>query len=127
MPPALHRPHKTTDESFVITAVVGGLLAFIVLGYLFNLYLETQATREMDRAKTQVYQQYLRNTPVQAPPALPEAMAERLKVREQLLAHPAVKPGPGFAAPGVQSTGKMIIDAIDQAQGRGSAPAATIY
>ena len=123
MPPALHRPHKATDESFVITAVVGGLLAFIVLGYLLNLYLETQATREMDSAKTEAYQQYLRNTPPQAPAPLPEAMAERLKVRDQLLAHPGVKPGPGFAAPGVQSTGKVIIDAIDQAQGRAPAPA----
>lgn len=121
MPPAPHRFRKTTDESFVITAVVGGLVAFIVLGYLLNLYLEARATREMNSAKTEAYQQYLRNTPAQVPRALPEAMAERLKVRDQLLAHPSVKPGPGFAAPGVQSTGKIIIDALDQAQGRASA------
>lgn len=121
MPPAPHRYRKTTDESFVITAVVGGLVAFIVLGYLLNLYLEARNTREMNSAKTEAYQQYLRNTPAQVPQALPEAMAERLKVRDQLLAHPSVKPGPGFAAPGVQSTGKIIIDALDQAQGRASA------
>ena len=120
MPPAPHRFRKTTDESFVISAVVGGLVAFIVLGYLLNLYLEAQNTREMNSAKTEAYQQYLRNTPAQVPQALPEAMAERLKVRDQLLAHPSVKPGPGFAAPGVQSTGKIIIDALDQAQGRAS-------
>ncbi|MNJ03012.1 hypothetical protein D3C73_1631780 [compost metagenome] len=50
-------------------------------------------------------------------------MTERLKIRDELLAHPGVKPGPGFAAPGVQSTGKVIIDAIDHAQGRASGPA----
>lgn len=121
MPSAPYRTRKNSDESFVITAVVCGLLAFMVLGYLLNLYLETKATREMDQAKTEAYQQYLRNTPARAPAPLPEAMAERLKVRDQLLAHPGVKPGPGFAAPGVQSTGKVIIDAIDQAQDRASA------
>lgn len=121
MSPAPQRYRKTTDESFVITAVVGGLVAFIVLGYLLNMYLDARATREVNSAKTQAYQQYLRNTPVQAPTPLPEAMAERLKVRDQLLAHPSVKPGPGFAAPGVQSTGKIIIDALDQAQGRAPA------
>lgn len=121
MPSAPQRPHKRTDESFVITAVTIGLICCIVVGYLLNWYLESRKTREMNQAKTEVYQQYLRNTPPQQPKPLPEAMAERLKVREQLLANPAVKPGPGFASPGVQSTGKAIVDAIDSAQGRSPA------
>ena len=35
---------------------------------------------------------------------------------QKLLSHPAVTPGPGFDAPGVQQTGVTIIDAMDQAQ-----------
>jgi hypothetical protein len=121
MPSAPQPTRKNTDESFVITAVTIGLISCIVVGYLLNWYLDHRNAQEMTRAKTQVYRQYLQNTPPQAPKPLPEAMAARLKVREQLLANPAVKPGPGFAAPGVQSTGKAIVDAIDNAQGR-SAP-----
>lgn len=111
-------PRKYTDESFVIKAVTIGLVFCVAAGYGFNRYLEDRDTREMNRAKTEFHQRYLQNTPPQIPQPLPEAMAERLRVREQLLAHPGVKPGPGFASPGVQSTGKAIIDAIDRAQGR---------
>ena len=35
---------------------------------------------------------------------------------EKLLSNPAVTPGPGFNAPGVQQTGIAIIDAIEHAQ-----------
>lgn len=118
MSSAPQRPRKHTDESFVISAVVAGLILAIVMGYLLNWYLESKSAREMTRAQSVVYKQYLNNTPVEAPKPLPEPMAERLKVREQLLANPAVKPGPAFAAPGVQSTGKSIVDAIDNAQSR---------
>lgn len=122
MPSAPPRARKHADESYVFTAVTVGLLSVIAAGFLLNWYLDSREDREMDRAKTRVYQQYLRNTPPQAPTALPQAIAERLNVRDQLLAHPAVKPGPGFAAPGVQSTGKVIIDALDLAQGRQAPP-----
>lgn len=121
MSSAPQHPRKYTDESFVITAVTIGLISCIVVGYLLNWYLDNRSARELNQAKTAVYKQYLQNTPPQEPKPLPEAMAERLKVREQLLAHPAVKPGPGFASPGVQSTGKAIVDAIDNAQGRSPA------
>lgn len=122
MPPVSQRQRKYTDESFVVTAVTVGLITAIVAGYLLNWYLDARAKREMERAQSVVYRQYLRSTPPQAPKPLPDAIAERLRVRDELLAHPAVKPGPGFAAPGVQSTGKVIVDAIDTAQGR-QAPA----
>lgn len=116
------RPAKYTDESFVITAVTVGLITVIVFGYLLNWYLEARAKRELNQAQSVVYREYLRSTPPQPPQPLPQAIAERLKVRDELLAHPAVKPGPGFAAPGVQSTGKVIVDAIDTAQGRQAPP-----
>lgn len=118
MSSALQRSRKFTDESFVIAAVTIGLVVAIVVGTLLNWYLDARREREMRQAQTEVYREYLRNTPPQAPQPLPDAIAQRLKVREQLLANPAVKPGPGFAAPGVQSTGKVIVDAIDQAQER---------
>lgn len=117
--------HSSSDESRVITVVVGSLLACIALGYALNTFLHARNDREIKEAQTEVYQQYLRNTP--DTPATPgpasQALAERLRVRDQLLAHPAVKPGPGFAQPGVQSTGKVIIDALDAVQGRALAPA----
>ena len=100
MSSAPQHPRKYTDESFVITAVTIGLISCIVVGYLLSWYLDNRSARELNKAKTEVYQQYLQNTPPQEPKPLPEAMAARLKVREQLLAHPAVKPGPGVASPG---------------------------
>lgn len=112
------RPRKYTDESFVITAVTLGLLMVIATGALLNWYLEARTEREMSQAQSKVYREYLRNTPPQPPEPLPDALAERFKIRDELLANPAVKPGPGFAAPGVQSTGKVIVDAIEWAQGR---------
>ncbi|QKV53423.1 hypothetical protein [Comamonas antarctica] len=122
MSSAPQRPRKYTDESFVIKAVTIGLIIAIVSGYLLNWYLDARSKREMDQAQSAVYRQYLRSTPPQPPQPLPDAVAERFKVRDELLAHPGVKPGPGFASPGVQSTGKAIVDAIDGAQGRQAAP-----
>ncbi len=122
MSSAPQRPRKYTDESFVIKAVTIGLIIAIVSGYLLNWYLDARSKREMDQAQSAVYRQYLRSTPPQPPQPLPDAVAERFKVRDELLAHPGVKPGPGFASPGVQSTGKAIVDAIDSAQGRQAAP-----
>jgi len=122
MSSAPQRPRKYTDESFVIKAVTIGLIIAIVSGYLLNWYLDARSKREMDQAQSAVYRQYLRSPPPQPPQPLPDAVAERFKVRDQLLAHPGVKPGPGFASPGVQSTGKAIVDAIDGAQGRQAAP-----
>lgn len=121
MSSAPQRLRKYTDESFVITAVTVGLITAIVSGYLLNWYLDARSKRELDRAQSVVYRQYLSSTPPQPPQPLPEAVAERFKVRDELLAHPAVKPGPGFTAPGVQSTGKVIVDAIDTAQNRQAA------
>lgn len=116
------RSRKLTDESFVVTAVTLGLLTVIAAGFLLNWYLDARSEREMAQAQGKVYREYLRNTPLQPPQPLPDAIAERLKVRAELLANPAVKPGPGFAAPGVQSTGKVIVDAIETAQGRPPIP-----
>ncbi|MET1113969.1 MAG: hypothetical protein ABWY08_03290 [Comamonas sp.] len=118
MSSAPQRSRKHTDESFVIAAVAVGLITIFVAGFLLNWYLDARTQRELTQAQTKVYREYLRQTPPQAPQPLPDALAERFKVRDELLANPAVKPGPGFAAPGVQSTGKVIVDAIETVQTR---------
>lgn len=102
----------------MIAAVAVGLITIFVAGFLLNWYLDARTQRELTQAQTKVYREYLRQTPPQAPQPLPDALAERFKVRDELLANPAVKPGPGFAAPGVQSTGKVIVDAIETVQTR---------
>ncbi|MBS7778746.1 hypothetical protein [Acidovorax sp. CCYZU-2555] len=122
MSSATQHPRKYTDESFVLKATAIGVVCVAIAGYLVNRHLEAKSADEkLIRAQGAVYKEYLNNTPPQEPKPLSEAMAARLKVRDQLLANPAVKPGPGFAAPGVQSTGKAIIDAIDRVQGRSAA------
>lgn len=49
------------------------------------------------------------------PPPLPESFLQAQRIEQKLLNHPNVTPGPGFYAPGVQSTGNTIVDAIDHA------------
>ena len=46
------------------------------------------------------------------------AWEEARQIRKFLLEHPSVTPGPGFSAPGVQTTGAAIVRAIDNAQER---------
>lgn len=122
MSSASQRSRKYTDESFVITAVTVGLISVVVAGFLLNWYFEARSERELNQAQTKVYREYLRQTPLQPPKPLSDELAERFKIRDELLANPAVKPGPGFATPGVQSTGKVIVDAIETAQNRQAAP-----
>ena len=122
MPSTPQPSRRYADESFVLTAVTIGLVTVIVAGLLLNWYFDARTERELTQAQSQVYREYMRNTPLQPPQPLPDALAERFKVRDALLANPAVKPGPGFAAPGVQSTGKAIVDAIETAQSRQAAP-----
>lgn len=106
----------------MITAVTLGLISVVTAGFVLNWYLESRSKRELNQAQTKVYREYLRQTPPQPPKPLSADVAERFKVRDALLANPAVKPGPGFAAPGVQSTGKVIVDAIETAQSRQAVP-----
>ena len=46
------------------------------------------------------------------------AWEEARQIRKFLLEYPSVTPGPGFSAPGVQTTGAAIVRAIDNAQER---------
>ncbi|MBV2163636.1 hypothetical protein ACFO3A_15245 [Comamonas nitrativorans] len=78
------------------------------------------------RAQQAAYAVYERSTRAEIPSAAQNAaQQERLRrheearqVRQTLLQHPNVTPGPGFNAPGVQTTGLAIVEAIDRAQGQ---------
>lgn len=116
-------PHPTSlksSESALVSWLVGTVLvlvaALIVGGYWLNAQRADEAAL---RAQAEIYQNYLRNTRAQVPSAeapMP-VRSEAQETRQYLLSHPAVIPGPAFDQPGVQSTGKAIVQAIDQAKG----------
>ena len=101
--------------SFLMLSVAILVGALVLGGYWMQQQRADQAEL---RQQADVYETYLyntRNTPAPAPEALSRA-AQAQQVRQYLLDHPAVTPGPGFNRPGVQSTGKTIVDAIDSAK-----------
>lgn len=132
-PPALQR----SDENWVMTAVVVFLVASMVLlgvGYQYLKYSKQQEQSRQERQTYQRYNDYLQSTQETAPTAKNEsepvdmaasepvaqtASPAEPSMAEKLLNHPAVTPGPGFNAPGVQQTGVTIIDAMDHAQTTG--------
>lgn len=127
MSTAIHPAPQRSDENLVVTAIAAFLVAALILGTVAYQYLKHSQQQEQTRTDRQAYKRYndyLKSTEQAAPepatkqpapaqvsvPAAPPSMAEKL------LSHPAVTPGPGFNAPGVQQTGVAIIDAIDHAQ-----------
>lgn len=125
-----------SDVNFVFTAIAVFLLASLILGtvaYQYSQYADKQEQARNERQAYKRYNDYLKSTqqasPEQTPvaaqdpaPAQPtlepqaEASPPQLSMSEKLLTHPAVTPGPGFNAPGVQETGVAIIDAMGNAQ-----------
>ncbi|MDR2297268.1 MAG: hypothetical protein LBE30_02850 [Comamonas sp.] len=113
-----------------MTAVVVFLVASVVLlgvGYQYLKYSKQQEQSRQERQTYQRYNDYLQSTQETAPTAKSEsepvdvAAAEpepqvAPSMAQKLLSHPAVTPGPGFNAPGVQQTGVTIIDAMEHAQ-----------
>lgn len=108
--------HDSTLASWLTGTVVILVGALIIGGY----WMPTkQADQAMQRQKAEVYQNYLHNT--HEAPSTPETPLvtrnEAQETRQYLLAHPAVTPGAAFDKPGVQATGKAIMQAIDRAKG----------
>lgn len=105
--------------TILLAAIAVVVVGILVLG---GFWLQRQ---RMDAAvldlRTDIY-----DTPSAAkrPPPKPVAAAapsrpslsEVQQTRQYLLNHPAVTPTAGFDKPGVQSTGKAIVQAMDQAQ-----------
>lgn len=122
-----HKPRRASDENWVltvVTATLAAVLCMFALGYFLSNHW-TQEAQEL-RQQQQQFDTYRRATatPRATPdahpssPALPPDMLQAQETRARLLAHPNVIPGPGFDRPGVQSTGAVIVDAIDSAQER---------
>lgn len=120
--PAVQR----SDESLVFTVLTVFLVGAAVLATLGYMYWRNTQTQEQQRSEQRIYQRYndymeaSERSAARAEPAAPEAQPQPQPMpptpAQRLLSHPGVTPGPGFNAPGVQSTGLLIIDAIDQAQ-----------
>ncbi len=148
MPATSHRPHARprgpihvhvrppSDENLVITVIAVSLLAITVLGIGVYQFMQYQREQDQEQLNSRVYRSYVRNTdeapapeepeqPAATPtPAKPSQQQLNQEMTRKLLAHPGVTPGAGFSAPGVKSTGVVIIDAIDQAQAREKASSA---
>jgi hypothetical protein len=117
----------------VITVIALSMLTITVLGIGIYQFLQYQREQDQERFNSRVYRSYVRNTeparapepePAEAPVAQRQPTPQQVnqEMTRKLLAHPGVTPGPGFSAPGVKSTGVLIIDAIDQAQARERSP-----
>lgn len=102
----------------------------LAIGWGFIAQRGQQQQERALRAQQAAYAVYERSTRADIPSATEAAaqnaaQQERLRlheearqVRQTLLQHPNVTPGPGFNAPGVQSTGLAIVEAIDRVQGQ---------
>lgn len=119
----------------VITVIALSLLTITGLGIGIYQFMQHQREQDQERLNSRVYRSYVRHTdqeqaqapepaPEPAPPAARQPNQAQINqdMTRKLLAHPGVTPGPGFGAPGVRSTGVIIIDAIDQAQAREKNP-----
>lgn len=116
--PASASPSKNSESSLVtmlIFSVVILVTGLIVGGYWVQ---KQRSGATVLRQQADVYESYLYNTRhVPTATQAPRGLSQAQQTRQHLLNHPAVKPGTGFDKPGVQSTGKAIVDAIDQAKG----------
>lgn len=117
---AIHSTPANNASTLVIwlaSAVVLLVGVLLVGGY----WLQTQrvdSTQQPQRAK--IYERNVQSTrtqPTTAAPAASTSRAEAQATRHYVLSHPAATPGSAFEQPGVQATGKTILQAIDQAKG----------
>ncbi len=107
---------EQTSAWIIIAIVLAVLLALLAVAGSWMLQ-QKQAEKAEVRAQARAVEQYRESTrPVSQPPQLPAHYVEAQRIRQKLLAHPAVIPGPGFNAKGVQRTGLAIVEALDRAQ-----------
>lgn len=110
-----------TNDSTLVNVLLVAVVALVALLLAGGYWMQKQRAEDFARyERAHVYENYLQSTrpsakaPVHEPP---RSYVQAREMRQQLLAHPAVTPGTGFDKPGVQATGKAIVDAIDQAKG----------
>ena len=118
---AANRTATTTqhNDSTLVSILIGMVVALVLMLLLGGWWIQKQRAQETSlRQQAAMYDNYLHSTRTPPQPVeLPRAFVEAQQTRKHLLAHPAVTPGAGFDKPGVQATGKAIVDAIDQAKG----------
>ena len=111
--------NSTNDSTFTTWIAAIALLA---VGALLagGFWMQSQNQQDyQQRQQAATYRTYLNNTsptPISVEKPRTE-FNEARETRQYLLNHPAVSPGEHFDKPGVQSTGKAIVQAIDQAKG----------
>ena len=117
-------PAKSNDsDSSLVTGLIFTVLVLVAALIVGGYWMQKQRGESAERMQANAYQNYLNNTrPTPMPPAAQASavrsqQAQAQETRQYLLGHPAVTPGPGFDKPGVQTTGKTIVQAIDQAKG----------
>lgn len=123
MAAAPSHPTKSNDSALVTGLIVAvAILVATLIGGGF--WMQRQRVDEAERMQAvRAYETYLDATePVRVPtPAQPSqrelAAQQARETRKFLMEHPAVTPGAGFDKPGVQATGKAIVQAIDNAKG----------
>lgn len=109
---------KATENLWLWLFIIAIVAVVVALGTARFVTQREQATNEQLREQERAFEIYRANTRPSAPPP-PQAsaqMQEARRVRETLLQHPAVTPGVGFDAPGVQATGIAIVEALDRSR-----------
>lgn len=113
------RSNDSSVTGIVIAASITVVAFLLVGGYWMQKQRSDMVHQHRQAQMYDSYRDYTRptlSTLEAVAPTMPAAYVEAQRMREKLLNHPAVTPGPGFNQRGVQSTGAAIIDAIDQAK-----------
>ena len=122
--------HESVSPTTIWVLTLAGLGVALLIIWGFVAQRQQQEAAQQLKKQQAAYAIYEHNTRVNAlttdnsaepTPTQQErqnAWEEARQIRKFLLEHPSVTPGPGFSAPGVQTTGAAIVRAIDNAQER---------
>lgn len=111
----------TNNSSSLLMWLASALVLLVGALLVGGYWLQTQRVdSSQQRQHSDIYErdvQYTRTPPSAAAPAASSSRTEAQATRHYVLNHPAATPGSAFDQPGVQATGKTILQAIDQAKG----------
>mgnify|MGYP003583223405 CR=1 FL=1 len=122
--------HESVSPTTIWVLTLAGLGVALLIIWGFVAQRQQQEAAQQLKKQQAAYAIYERNTRVNAlttdnsaepTPTQQErqnAWEEAPQIRKFSLEHPSATPGPGFSAPGVQTTGAAIVRAIDNAQER---------
>lgn len=112
-----HASSAQSDRNWTLTIAILTVIALLALVLGNNFTRQKKSEQRELREQAQALEVYKANTTTPPPPPqVSEKLEAQRRMQERLIQHPAVTPGPGFNAPGVQSTGVVIIDALDKVQ-----------